>query len=303
MVKKKLIFPYFGAFVLGLLLLPAGFSFAQERAPQQFSQRLQNGIRLYRESYWQEAAVEFQSAREIAVNTENWAEAYYWFIMARLAVPDYSTILLDMDELEKKAPGTIYSMDIVYHRGRVFYQMGEYDRALTQFNQYSDAISSGVDKNADRRAAAYFWTGETLYSLRQYQDAEKFYNQIISGYPDSPKVTISSYRLELIRQKKIEEELLALLKLSHEEMLRLNEDYQWKINNYDQAVSAYQKRISEPMNDSDTRMIDLERTNIELRQRLEEARDKGRVLEARLVNYEALEALYNLSTDSHGGSR
>jgi hypothetical protein len=51
--------------------------------------------------------------------------------------------------------------------------------------------------------------------------------------------------LNLIKKKKIEAELLALLKWSHEESLKSMGEYQEREKNYELAVSSYQKRLSE----------------------------------------------------------
>ena len=52
----------------------------------------------------------------------------------------------------------------------------------------------------------------------------------------------------MIKQKKIESELLALLQWSHEEALRTSEDYQKTIRTYEYTLNMYQKRIAELSN-------------------------------------------------------
>jgi len=81
--------------------------------------------------------------------------------------------------------------------------------------------------------------------MMQYDDALRFYTWVIEKHPESPKKEISAYRVDLIRQKKIEAELLALLQWSHEESLKTSEDYQRRIRSYEQALNSYQRRISE----------------------------------------------------------
>jgi hypothetical protein len=81
----------------------------------------------------------------------------------------------------------------------------------------------------------------------------------------------------LINQKKIEIELLALLRWSHEESLKTMEEYQRRERTYDQALTAYQKRIADML--KDTRLSDLESANAEYRKQLAEA-------EARILSLE-----------------
>jgi tetratricopeptide (TPR) repeat protein len=150
-----------------------------------------------------------------------------------------------MDELQRNAPGSSFSRDMIYHRARVYYNQGYFDEALLLFMNYTGAVSDTNRETSDRKAAAFFWIGECLYSMSQFDEAESFYSWVIARYPDSPKVEASSYRIELIRQKKIEAELLALLQWSHEESLRTSEDYQRKIRTYEYTLNAYQRRIAE----------------------------------------------------------
>ncbi|MDR0877922.1 MAG: hypothetical protein LBN21_07700, partial [Treponema sp.] len=82
----------------------------------------------------------------------------------------------------------------------------------------------------------------------------------------------------LVNQKKIEIELLALLKWSHEESLKTQEEYQKREKSYDQALIAYQKRIADML--KDTRLQDLESANAEYRRLLAEAQERLRLYES-----------------------
>ena len=234
----------FCLFLLGLLLLTAEFSIAQESA-RLYTGRFQNGARLYREARWQEAAAEFRYAQEIAENPDDWEQALYWVILTELASADYGSALRDMDELERFAPNSAYTRDMVYHRARAYFNNGYFEDSLVLFKRYNDSITSNDPESADRKAAAFFWMGECLYSMGQFDEAEQFYTWVISRYPESPKVEVSSYRIDLIKQKKIEIELLALLRWSHEESLRTSEEYQRRIKTYENTLNAYQRRIAE----------------------------------------------------------
>jgi septal ring factor EnvC (AmiA/AmiB activator) len=81
--------------------------------------------------------------------------------------------------------------------------------------------------------------------MGQWDNAERFYTLVIDRFPTSPKYDVSVYRLDLIRQRRIEAELLALLQWSHEESLRTSEDYQRRLRTYEHTLNAYQRRIAE----------------------------------------------------------
>jgi len=249
---KAIIFINKGAFkplLLGIMILIAGISSAQETSQAVYLRRFQNGTQLYNSSRWQEAAAEFRRAQEISTSIGNWSQALYWVILSELAYSDYGSAIRDMDELEITAPLSSFTRDMAYHRGRVYFNQGYFDDALLYFTRYINSVQNITDpETTDRIAAAYFWMGECLFSMMQYDDAIRFYTWVIDRYPDSPKKEISTYRIDLIKQKKIEAELLALLQWSHEESLRTSEDYQRRIRSYEQALNSYQRRITDLSN-------------------------------------------------------
>ena len=246
MINKKPINTGFVPLLLGLLLITAGISFAQERSRTDYLQRYQNGTQLYQIERWQEAAMEFRRAQELSPNNDDWSQALYWVILSELAYSDYGSAIIDMDELQRRSPNTAYTRDMVYHRARIYFNQGYFDDALLFFKRYIDSVSHLSDSvTVDRIAAAYFWMGESLYSMGQYDEAAKFYTWVVDQYPKSPKYDACLFRLELIKQKKIEAELLALLQWSHEESLRTSENYQRTIRTYEQALDEYQRRIAE----------------------------------------------------------
>jgi len=218
---------------------------AQSNGNSQFLLKFQEGSRSYGEMRMYEAAAQFRNAQEISKNANDWAQATYWVILTELAIGDYGSALRDMDELDRIAPKSSFAKDMAYHRARAYYNQGYFEDALVYFKRYNDGIASNDKEASDRKAAAFFWMGECLYSMGQFNDAEKFYSWVILKYPNSPKVEVSSYRIDLIKQKKIEAELLSLLRWSHEESLRNSEDYQRRIRTYENTLNAYQRRIAE----------------------------------------------------------
>ena len=234
--------------VILILLIPAVFLHAQEDMQSQYVRRFNNGIQLYQLSRWQEAAIEFRRSQEIALNNNDWARSLYWVILSQMAYSDFGSALMDMEELERTAPNSPFAIDMIYHRARVYYIQGYFEEALHMFNRFNSLTTDADRESADRRAASFFWMGECLYSMGQFDEAEKFYAWVIGRYPESPKIEASSYRLDLIKQKKIETELLALLQWSHLEMLRTSEEHQRTIRTYEHTLNLYQRRIAELTN-------------------------------------------------------
>jgi TolA-binding protein len=276
-------------------ILAAGYGFAQNSAynppggqalsaspASPVSPRLQGGIQLYGEGKWREAVIELRRAQAEASSVEQRAEALYWISLAELSAGEYEASLRDMEELARIAPSSPRQAELPYHKGRACYYLGRYDEAVVLLKDYSDRVGEGEDS---RKSAALYWIGECLYALGQLDRARDVFILITEQYPQSAKFEASSYRIDLINQKKVEMELLALLKWSHEESLRTMEEYQRRERSYDQALIAYQKRIAEML--KDTRLADLENANANYRKQLAEAEDRIRVLEAGLAEKSA----------------
>jgi len=280
MVRKIELFHGFKPFLAAVLFLLAGFAFTQEPvrdSPSVFSYRFGYGISLYNQARWHEAIDELRGAQEIAENTRQWSEAIYWVILARLAASDYNAALLDMEELERKAPNSSRSDDILYHRARAYFYLGKNEEALVLFKQYYDKSPESADA---RKAAAMYWMGECLFSMGQLNSAEEIFTWIAETYPGNSQFETVPFRIDMIRQKKVEIELLELIKYSHEESLKTAEEYQRRERTYEQALNAYQRRVAELLMDS--RVADLETLNAEYRRKLTEADERIRVLEERL---------------------
>jgi TolA-binding protein len=231
---------------------------------------------------------EFRRAGDEAADSELQAEALYWIALSEISAKDYAGALGDMDRLELIAPESRRLREIPYHKGRALYYLGRYEEALMLLKLYADQIGGlppAGSEMAARKSAALYWIGECLYAMGQLDYARDIFTTVTQDYPRSAKFEASSYRLALIHQKKIEEELLNLLKWSHEESLKAVEEYQRRERSYDQALIAYQKRIADLLKDS--RLADLDSSNTQYRRQLAEAEERIRELEEELAGYRA----------------
>lgn len=241
---------------------------------------LMRGIELYGQGKWQEAVTELRRASAETQQREHTAEALYWIALAELAAGEYEAAVTDLEELMATNPEGLRAAEAPYHKGRALYMLGRFDPALILFKAFSDAVP---DKSM--KAAALYWMGECLFSLGRLDDARVAFTSVTELFPESAKYEAASYRLALIDQKKIEGELLKLLKWSHEESLKTVEEYQRRERSYEQAIVAYQKRIAEML--KDTRLADLEKSNSEYQTKLAEANERIVALEQSLAEEQA----------------
>ncbi|MDR0376258.1 MAG: tetratricopeptide repeat protein [Spirochaetaceae bacterium] len=247
---------------------------------QDQASRLQNGINLYGRSRWADAVIELRRYQAETTNASQWTEALYWIILSEMGAGEYGAAVRDMDAIDRFIQGNPRYAEIPYHRGRAYYYLGRYDEALVILKAYADSLTFEAAEDEARMSAALYWMGESLYSLGQLDDAQNIFLTIINDYPYSVKYEAASYRTALITQKKIEVELLSLLKWTHEESLKTVEEYQRREQSYDQAIIAYQKRIADMLKEG--HLADLENANTAYRRRLEEAEARIALLEARL---------------------
>jgi TolA-binding protein len=283
--------PRIGILCVFLIVLSAGNAVSQSGGQTGLSpqERLQRGVTLYGKGSWAEAATELRRSYSETNEPALKADALYWIAMTELGAGNYENSIKAMDELKRVSTSNIRYTDLPYHRGRACYYLGRYDEAITLFRTYIDGIASDSSSEAARKSAALYWMGECLYALGQLDKAQDVFSLVVEQYPQSVKYEASSYRLALINQKKIEVELLSLLRWTHEESLKTVEEYQRRERAYDQAIVAYQKKIAEMLQDS--YLAELESSNAGYRQRLVEA-------EAQLAEMERMLAEANVSRSS-----
>jgi TolA-binding protein len=215
-----------------------------------FSQgSLTSGLDAYARSDWSTAVLSFRKAvTEPGAGSEPW----YWLIMAEISSGEYQAALGDIDRFGVSFPTDARIPDTRYQKGRVQYLLGNYEESIRTLYQFLVSWPA-----SDLVPAAYYWTGECLFASGRFDEARSVFSIVRDKYPTSVKVEASRYRIALIDENSKEEDLLKLLKMSHEESLRVIEDYQRREKTYEQAVTAYQKRISDMM--KDTRLGELEK--------------------------------------------
>ena len=278
-------------FLLGLILtialftIPLGTVFSQEAALI----RLQTGIELYSQGRWRDAVLVLRRAQAEAASDELRGEALFWISLAQISAGEHGEALRTMDTLMETDPVSYRLEELSYHRGRTLFHLQNYDEAILVLAGYANSFYPGPSGYLDRedgskKAAALYWIGESLFAMGQIERAQDIFMQITGEYPFSSKYEASVFRLAMIEQKKIEVELLALLRWSHEEALRNMEEFQRRESFYDQALSAYQRRIAELLGSGEgqDRLLELENENVLYRARLAAAEDRIRSLESTL---------------------
>lgn len=240
---------------------------------------LLEGLDAYARSDWTSAVSLFREAVKKAPGS---AEPWYWLLMSEISAGENKMALEDIDRFILSFSEDKRAADVLYQKGRLLFLTKSYDEAVQTLHSF---ITSYPDHKMV--PSAYYWIGETLFACGRYEEARNIYMYLADTWPQSVKREPSVYRIALIDQASDEDTLLSMLKISHEEALRIVEDYQRRERTYEQAVTSYQKRISDMM--KDTRLADLESALNEEKRRNAELLNEAARLEAQ--NADLLSAL------------
>lgn len=218
------------------LVLAISFVFAQTT-----SDVLLPGLEAYAREDWETSVMYFRKVLSDKSQPQSTiSEALYWLILSEISLNDYQSAKNDCVVFLSNYKNSSRVADVEYQYGRVLYLLNDNTESVKQLYDFVKKYPEN-----EKVSSALFWIAESLYDLKNYERASLFYNIIIEDYPSSPKREACFYRIKLIEQTAREEELLQLLKVTHEESLRAAEEYEKKIRSYEQAIQLYQKRIAE----------------------------------------------------------
>ncbi len=213
---------------------------------------------------------------------------YYWSGQSNMALGNYSKADNIFNVIVEKYPGTAEAVNSVYQKGRILFIENDYEKSIEKMHTF-------LEKSGENRlnGNAYFWIGESLFYLGHKDKALSFYKKVIYDYPESYKYEASNYRAELINLGKKEDELLKLLKWSHEESLNERELFIKKEKEYKQALLAYQRKLAILSdNEISNEVLTLRETNSVLKKQIAVLQDKLKLQE------KEIEILKNMNNDN-----
>ncbi|MDR2589253.1 MAG: tetratricopeptide repeat protein [Spirochaetales bacterium] len=198
---------------------------------------LHRGIGFYKVSDFEKAADAFREAAR-GTGPER-GDAHFWLAKTLSALERYDEAALSLEHFVKSFPSSAYFPEAVYERGRLLYFQRDYDAAIIAFQHF-------LTRYPDSQYApnAFFWTGEALFALGNLSQAERMFMTVVNRYPTSSRLEAARYRAAVIGLKHREEELLKLLRWSHEEYLKAQESRQSLERTYAEIVDSYQRQLA-----------------------------------------------------------
>ncbi len=164
--------------------------------------------------------------------------AYYWIARCYMAQNLLDKAENNLDFFIQNFKENKLFPEAVYQKGRLLFRKGNYDSAIQIFYKFIESYSDHPFVSN-----GYFWIAESLFYLGHMEESKMIYSMIIREYPNSYKLETSKFKLSLITLKFRENELLKLIKISHEEYLKALEDFQRREKTYEQTISSYQRRL------------------------------------------------------------
>lgn len=266
LIKKRLIKK------LSVLLISSFVCLASLSAQNAAQDAFLDGCKSYSSGDWTGAI--FSLRKAASFDATNTAETYFMLINAEIYSADYYSALNDCNYFLSEFKGSFYESNVIYLKGRCFYSLGEYDKAVITLSDFCHQY----DKH-DMYASGLFWIGESFYACYQYDDAKALYQRVVTEFPDDAKAPACQYRIETINQRDREEKLLYLLKQTGEEYLFAKEEYEKQLKVYTSESTASTRN----------KLYEAQRRNAELE-------EKYSALEREL---EALKAGMNVDADEN----
>jgi len=165
-------------------------------------------------------------------------DALFWSAKSYLASGDIENAEKDLEYFLLNFPRNRNYNEGFYYKGRILFIQKEYEKSLELFNRFirSNPFSPFASN-------AYFWIGDCLYNTGHFDEALDVFNKVINDYPSSFKFEAAKYKISLIDYRFREEELLRLIRWSHEEAMNTIEEYRAREKNSIQIIEAYQEKI------------------------------------------------------------
>jgi outer membrane protein assembly factor BamD (BamD/ComL family) len=263
---------------------------------QEAREILSGGIEEFKRSDFSQALVEFRKLLVDPEYSDYRGDAYFWTAKATMALDRLEDAEENLEYYLLTFPDHPNYAEARYQKARLLYLQHEYEAAISAFQRFIDAYPSSPFV-----ANAYYWSGEALFELGHLSRARTLFQTVVEDYPTSFRVEAARYRISIIELKSREEELLKLLRFSHEESLRALEEFRQREQTYQEALAEYRRRLASLSEDDFRAEIEVLRAQIEeLNEELAEQR--AAVTDLRAKNAELQAALDQVDENETGSA-
>ena len=223
-----------------LILLLISFATTAMGQSTRAQQMLTEGVQLFSRALFANALTTFRGILLEEELLEYHRDAYVWLGKSYLALKSYDEAQRHFQEfLDGPVTHPLYAEGL-YQLGRASFLLRDYEGAIQLLNGFIRDFPE-----SEFVANAYYWSAESMFNVGLLQEARRVFMSVARDFPDSAKVEAARYRVSIIDFRRRENELLKLLRWSHEEMLKTVEEFQRRERDYELAATALQRRIAE----------------------------------------------------------
>jgi TolA-binding protein len=174
-------------------------------------------------------------------------EAYFWIAKAYMNSDQLSQAETNIEYyLSNYKSEALNYPEAVYQKGRLLFLQEQYQPAIEVLDTFIKTY-----KDNDLVSNAYYWIGECLYALGQFDDSAMMFKTVIDNYPNAVKTEACIYKMRLIEHKKSELALQNLLKWSQEQFISSLNQFKIKEKSLQQAIDEYEKKQGIVINQND----------------------------------------------------
>lgn len=161
---------------------------------------LLTGLDAYSRGDWTASAAALE--RALVTLPDERTETLYWLVMAESSAQNYQRAVDYADAFLEQAREDSRAAEVIYQKGRVLHEAGNSEQSSAVLYRF---IADYPDH--PKVPSAYYWIGENLYAAGSYPEARKVFSKILIDYPNSGKAEGARYKIVLIDQQAVRDEL------------------------------------------------------------------------------------------------
>ena len=170
---------------------------------------LLTGLNAYSSGDWSTATKLFEQVLTTGEQGDR-TEALYWLVMSEGSAQNYQRALTYADAFLEAAPEDMRAAEVYYQKGRILHLSGDYETSSKIFYQFIAEYPEHP-----KIPSAYYWIGENFYSVGKFAEARKIFSEVVVNYPQSGKVSEARYKIVLIDQQSVRDELSRMASAVH----------------------------------------------------------------------------------------
>jgi len=223
-----------------LIFLCLGFTFHSLFAQEALADPLSQGEKLFEAMDYQGALGSFQKIYDDPSLMDYRPAAVFWLGKTYLILNDVKRADKNISYFLINYPGHALESEALYTKGRILLVLGDYEGSIGILNQF--LAKYGENSFTPN---SIFWIAEGTYQLGRWNEARLLYDRLLKIYPSSGKAEAAGHRVALIEWKLREEELLNLLKWSHQESMNAFDEFQRRERAFQKTLQEYETKLQE----------------------------------------------------------